>query len=152
MVRISASKFAIACLIEILLCGSTLSVWTYSYASLSASTTFINIGSVLQTSHALSLHVQGRQIVNDYNQTVLLRGVNQIRFIDSAYGDWILPNGQIIWSTWNPDAVASNFDAMKAWGVNVVRTLSTIEWWANNVGNHRQIIKDYITLAADRGI
>jgi hypothetical protein len=101
---------------------------------------------------ALPLHIDGRYIKDYLGRTVILRGINMPRFIDTPYGDWLLPDGGVIWSTWDANAAIANLDAMKSWGVNVVRTLSTVEWWATNAGNHRQIIKEWITLAAQRGI
>lgn len=109
-----------------------------------------NSGTIVYGAHPL--HIQGRYVRDDLERQVVLRGVNQARFIDTPYGDWLRPDGLIVWANWDANVASANLDAMESWGVNIVRTLATIEWWANNTGNHRQIIKDWIALAAARGI
>ncbi len=120
--------------------------------AISNSTVIISSSGTIDSTSISPLHIDGRYVKDSSNQIVQLKGVDFTRFIDTPYGDWIQPNGQIVWANWNPSNAASNLDAMSSWGVKSVRTLSTAEWWKNNVGNHRQIIKDWIQLAASRGI
>ena len=130
----------------------TIFVANFIYAANSFLVLDLHFPSYGKIAYISPLHIEGNQIKDQFGRLVILKGVNMPRFIDTPYGDWILPDGNVIWSTWNVNVAISNLDAMKSWGCNVVRTLSTIEWWATNAGNHRQIIKDWIDLAAQRGI
>lgn len=118
----------------------------------------VNISHIQTVSHQINrsyyegLHIVGNLVKDGSNTTVILRGVNYARFIDTPNGDWIEENGDIQWDTWNATAAALNLDAMEANGINVVRTLATVEWWTANTDNFKQNIKDWITLAADREI
>jgi hypothetical protein len=98
------------------------------------------------------LHVEGRYIKDSSGQIITLTGVDYSRFIDGPTGDWILPNGQVEWATWDPNAAGENLDAMKLWGCNVVRTLATTEWWVDNVNNFQSNLESWIVLAAQRGM
>ncbi len=131
----------------ILICSILLTI--PAYTSMTFYTAKPNPGAAYQN---MQLHIDGNKVKDASNSTVILRGVNYTRFIGTPYGDWIKPDGSIEWSTWDPIAAAQNLDAMKSWGINVVRTLATVEWWTTNKGNFQQNIKDWITMAAQRGI
>ncbi|MHA1267703.1 MAG: glycoside hydrolase family 5 protein [Candidatus Helarchaeota archaeon] len=100
------------------------------------------------------LHVEGRYINDHFNNTVILRGVNQEGFLDSPNG-WWNPEGGGTYSglgIWNPDAVKYNLDSMKSWGCNALRLHTKIAWWLNDESSYRQHIKDVIAWAGERGI
>ena len=107
--------------------------------------------SIRPVSALSKLHVEGRYLKDDSNQTVTLRGVDYARFLDGITGDWILPKGGVEWSTWDPTAIGENLDAMKSWGINIVRVTFTTSWWMNNA-TFRTYIQDFISMADQRGI
>jgi len=127
-----------------------LTAFSIVVASFSGAIDIRNTGSIVYG--VPPLHIDGRHVKDSLNRTVVLRGANYARFIDTPYGDWLRPDGLINWGSWNINAATSNLDEMEKWGMNVVRTFATVEWWANNTGNHRQIIKAWASLAALRGI
>jgi aryl-phospho-beta-D-glucosidase BglC (GH1 family) len=105
------------------------------------------------------LHVDGRYIRNSLGQTVILRGVNKVEFADDPDGTWM---GSTYWSEAN---VKAELDAMKSWGVNVIRSHFSVELWKYDIdpdSGHpasaycalptREAIKRYLTFAAERGI
>ena len=105
------------------------------------------------------LHVEGRYIRNSLNQTVILRGVNKVEFADDPDGVWM---GNTMWKDEN---VAAELDAVKSWGINVIRCHMSVEAWKYNIGpnsGHRassycaisakEAIKRFLTMAAERGI
>jgi hypothetical protein len=110
------------------------------------------------------LHVEGRYIKNAFGQTVFLRGVNKEGFEDEPSGWWNPAGGGYTsgYAVWNPDAVAANLDAMKSWGINVIRSHQIIRYWLDNenktydgryVGiNYRDAIKEVIRMCGERGI
>jgi len=116
---------------------------------LSAQTNIANYGSI---SHIQPLHVEGRNIKNSLGEIVVLRGVNKHGFEDDPRGHWQRFDGGISYNTFDTNIVAANLDAMRSWGINFVRSYSTVQFWVENTGNHRQIIKEYASLAAQCGI
>jgi hypothetical protein len=104
-----------------------------------------------KTVNAISpLHIEGRWIKNETGDTIVLRGINKHGFEDHPNGHWQTPNGGVDWNTFNPTVVAANLDAMKSWGINCVRSYYTTQFWIENTGNHRQIVKDYATMLSER--
>ena len=98
------------------------------------------------------LRIEGRFIKDLARNTVLLRGVHDHGFVNSPYGHWMGADGTVYWSTWNPAIVAEELDGMKVRGINVFRIHDTIEYWINNTNGHRQMIKDLLSMAKERGI
>ena len=102
------------------------------------------------------LHVEGRYIKNETGSIVFLRGINKAGFEQDATGWWNPEGGE--WSSglgnWSPEAVKANLDAIKSWGCNALRLITTIDYWKfdNATLNYRQHIKDVITWAGERGI
>ncbi|MEM4713398.1 MAG: cellulase family glycosylhydrolase [Candidatus Bathyarchaeia archaeon] len=105
------------------------------------------------------LHIEGRYIKNSFNKTVTLRGVNKVEFADDPDGIWM---GNTYWSDVN---VAAELDAMKSWGINVIRCHMSVETWKYNIGPNsghpsspycalpaREAIKRLVVMAAERGI
>jgi aryl-phospho-beta-D-glucosidase BglC (GH1 family) len=125
-------------------------------ASPSNSATIRSSGTIVTI---LPLHVEGRYIKNSLNQTVILRGVNKVEFADDPDGIWM---GSTIWNDAN---VAAELDAMKSWGINVIRCHISVELWKYDIGpgsghpaspycaiSTRTAIKRLLTMAAERGI
>ena len=98
------------------------------------------------------LHIEGKYIKNDLGQIVHLRGINKHGFEDHPSGHWQDPDGSIDWNNFDPEIVAVNLDAMKSWDITLLRAYSTAQFWMENTGNHRQIVKDLATMCAGRGI
>jgi len=120
-----------------------------------------------------SLHVEGRWIIDENGETLLLRGVNRGQFHTNPSGWWCYLNDP---STnqlrFDPEAVKENLDAMQDWGINVLRLYGGISFWKWDTpdrtnfgeypgdinrdpgphGNHKQHIKDIITWAGQKGI
>jgi len=105
------------------------------------------------------LHVDGRYVKNSFNKTVMLRGVNKVEFADDPDGIWM---GNTMWNDGN---VAAELDAMKSWGINVIRCHMSVETWKFNIGPNsghpaspycalpaREAIKRLILMAAERGM
>ena len=97
------------------------------------------------------LHVEGKYIKDSFGNTVYLRGVNKAEFADAPGGIWM---GKKVtdFSQWNVADVKAELDAMKSWGCNVVRCHQAVSCWKFNEGNHRQIMKDFLSLTAERGM
>jgi len=120
-------------------------------ASLFSNATIRSSGTIRTIS---PLHVEGRYIKNSFNQTIILKGVNQAGMLDIPNGWWNPEGGGYTsgFGIWNPDAVKYNLDKMKDWGCNVVRLHTSIEWWLSDTSNYKQHIKDIIAWAGERGI
>lgn len=97
------------------------------------------------------LHVEGRYIKDSFGNAMYLRGVNKAGFEDQPGGIWM---GRAVkdYSQWNPDDVRTELDAMKSWGINTIRCHQAVEHWKYDMGQHRQIIKEFLTLAAEKGM
>jgi hypothetical protein len=117
-------------------------------ALLNGSTSIMNFGSVVTFS---PLHVEGRYIKDIRNQTVVLRGVNKVEFADQPGGTWM---GQAVmgYSTWNPSNVRSELAAIRSWNITVIRAHQAVEHWKYDLGQHRRIFKEFLSLAAEYGI
>jgi hypothetical protein len=112
-----------------------------------------------------ALHVDGRFIKNDLNQTVYLRGVNKAEFTDDSTG-WWPPAGEGIgdgYGVWDEAAVRTTLQDMRQnWGINLVRLIVYTDWWQNNtqatIGGqpanrpYKECIKDFIRLCDEYGI
>lgn len=96
------------------------------------------------------LHAEGRYIKNNLGQIIYLRGVNKHGFEDGPNGHWIDSNGKIRYNTWDETMVKDNLDAIKSWGLNVIRIFLTLEGWKK--GQYQQNILDLITWAGERGV
>jgi hypothetical protein len=120
-------------------------------ASLFNNVTIKSSGTIISIS---PLHVEGRYIKNSFNQTVILRGVNQEGMLEHPNGLWNPLGGGIYdgYGVWDPNAVKYNIDKMKEWGCNVLRLHTSIRWWVENAENYRQHIRDIIAWAGERGI
>ncbi|MEM5867130.1 MAG: cellulase family glycosylhydrolase [Candidatus Aenigmatarchaeota archaeon] len=105
------------------------------------------------------LHVEGKYIKNAFNQTVFLRGVNKVEFADDPDGFWM---GSTMWSDAN---VKAELDAIKSWGVNVVRCHFSVELWKYDIGPNsghpaspycrisaREAMKRLAQFAAEKGM
>jgi len=108
---------------------------------------------------ARPLHVEGRYIKDEYGNIIKLRGVNKVEFADDPDGIWM---GS---TTWRDENVAAELDAMKSWGVNIVRCHLSVDLWKYDIGpgsgnpaspycaiSAREAIKRFLTMAAERGI
>lgn len=149
------AKFPALILISIMLAGAfNLSP---AISSLMSNVTIRSSGTIVTT--ILPLHVEGRYIKNFLNQTVMLRGVNKVEFADDPDGTWM---GDTYWTDEN---VKAELDAMKNWGINVIRCHMSVELWKYDVGpksrhpsspycsiSARTAIKRLIEFAAERGM
>lgn len=118
----------------------------------SSPTTSVLIQSSGRIALTLPLHVEGRYIKDLSGNTVVLRGINKHGFENYPEGSWQTSEGSYLYGVWNDGVVADNLDAMKSWGMNTVRSYSTAEFWVENTGNHRDIVKQYAGLLAERGM
>jgi hypothetical protein len=94
------------------------------------------------------LHVEGKYIKNETEGIVYLKGVNKHGFEDLPEGKWEPPDSNKTY-TWE-ERVKANLDAMKSWGMNVVRIHTAIDFWVHNISNFRQNIKDLIVFAGEK--
>lgn len=153
MKSLKISKFYSLVLIPILIGALNLYI---VFSSLTNNVTIRSSGIITTIS---PLHVEGRYVKNAINQTVLLKGVNKVEFADDPDGIWM---GSTMWTD---DNVKAELDAMKSWGINVVRCHISIELWKYNIGpasghpaspysaiSTREAIKRFLIFAADRGI
>ncbi len=109
-------------------------------------------GTISQITGISPLHVDGANIKDTSGNIVALRGVNKHGFEDDPAGSWQRTDGGVTYGSFDASIVTDNFEAMRSWGINCVRMYSTVEFWVDNTGNHRQIVKDTAKLAAEQGI
>lgn len=121
---------------------------TPAISSLTSRVAIRSSGTIATT---LPLHAEGRYIKNSLNQTVILRGVNKVGFEDNPGGVWMGRSVMDI-SQWRPEDVAAELDAIRSWGINVIRTHVAVDYWKYNTGNMRAMYRDFLQMAADRGI
>jgi aryl-phospho-beta-D-glucosidase BglC (GH1 family) len=126
-------------------------------SSLMSNVTIRSSGTIVTT--ISPLHVEGKYIKNGLNQTVFLRGVNKVEFADDPDGVWM---GSTMWSDAN---VKAELDAMKSWGINVIRCHFSIELWKYDIGPNsghpaspycrisaREAMKRLAQFAAEKGM
>ncbi|NIM46888.1 MAG: cellulase family glycosylhydrolase, partial [Candidatus Aenigmarchaeota archaeon] len=107
------------------------------------------------------LHIEGRYIKDENNNTVVLRGVNWGEFASSCTGRFITP-GEMTpagFNVWDEATVRAHLQGMKDWGVNVIRTQGQLEWWIYNSSTtltgqatnrpFRESYKDFLRLAEE---
>jgi hypothetical protein len=97
------------------------------------------------------LSVDGKYIEDTLGNVVHLRGVVKNGYEACPGGIWMDTDVMSI-SQWNPSKCGTELDAMKSWGVNVVRTVITVDLWKNNTGSMRQMYEAFLNLAAQRGM
>lgn len=136
-----------AILISVILIGTILFYPVYS-----SPTDSLIIRSSGKIALTLPLHVEGRYIKNSFGNTVVLRGINKHGFENHPEGHWQTIEGGVVYNTWDNDIVAANLDAMKSWGMNTVRSYSTAQFWIEDTGGHREIVKQYAGLLAERNM
>jgi len=109
----------------------------------------------LSSTLATKLHIEGKDIKNDYGQTIYLRGFNILgHFHDAQSGYWEK------WNYYNTTVVDKVLDKMKSYGVNYIREFTNVEYWINNsvVNSNipnlkwRDMIKDFISRCRSKGI
>lgn len=138
-----------------ILTGGLLSIPAIS--SLMNTVTLRSSGTIIAT--ILPLHIEGKYIKNALNQTVFLRGVNKAEFADDPDGIWMDS------TAWSDANVKAELDAMKNWGVNVVRCHFSVELWKYDVGPNsghpaspycrisaREAMKRLAQFAAEKGM
>jgi len=119
-------------------------------ASLSNNVTIRSSGTIAAIS---PLHVEGRYIKDSSGDTIYLRGVNKAEFTDYPGSVW-MGQGVRDYASWTQrrNDVITELDAMKSWGVNCIRCHQAVDHWKYNIGGHRQIIKEFLDLAAQKGM
>ncbi len=113
---------------------------------------FINNSNHPAKDLSTGLHVVGNKIVTGNGATLILHGVDYTYFIDNPSGSWMLPSGDTEYGAWDITALNSNLDAIKNWGFNNIRILTTTQWWIQNTANFQNNLEYFITQAAARGI
>jgi hypothetical protein len=135
-----------------LLLISIMFVGIFSVSSvMSALTNSISIPSSGTITAISTLHVDGKYIKNAYNGTVILKGVNKVEFADQPGGTW-MGRAVMDYSSWRPSDVRSELAKMKEWGINTIRTHQAVENWKFDLGQHKQIIKEFLDIAAQYGM
>ena len=107
-----------------------------------------SISSFGQIQYISPLHVDGKYIKDHLDRIVYLRGINKVEFADQPGGTWM---GQPVmdYSDWSPSNVRNELTKMREWEINTIRCHQAVEHWKFNLGQHRQIIKEFIRIAAD---
>ena len=107
----------------------------------------------LQSTNLTQLHTDGTSIKDSFGNVVRFGGVCHLGFLDDPAGWWTNYN------TWEPQEIRRDLEMMSVWGINVIRTSISIEWWIrDNVTfygvnySYRQNLKTYIQLAYEKGI
>lgn len=116
---------------------------------------------------ALPLQVDGRHLRDSAGHTVVLRGVNQHGFLDVPDGAWDAPGEELYagMGQWRPEVVQATLDDYRAFGFNVVRFHTIVEWWKNDPQTYsdpyrdvtypkpyRELMADVVGWAAERGL
>ena len=108
--------------------------------------------SYVHASPSTALTVNGPNIKDASGNTVVLKGVVYSYFIDSPLGSWMLPNGKVEWTTFDPSAIQQNLDTLKNWGANTIVVYTTASFWIDNTQNFRSNLEYFIAQAQQRGI
>jgi hypothetical protein len=133
---------------------STILVITFSISIVSSAVVsnvvISNSGSIASIS---PLHVVGKDIRDIMGNNITLKGFNKNTYEGDPGGYW---NGVYVktLSDWNAANVGRELDSMKSWGtgVNVIRCVQAVDNWKLNIGNHRQLIKNLLDVAASKGM
>ncbi len=148
MKELRSTKFYAVILISVILTG----VFNISpvISLLMSNVTISSSGTIAIIS---PLHVKGRYIMDDQNNTVILRGVDVGDFQDTPGGMW-QGNWLTTYQDWqsNQALVTAELNEIKSWGCNCVRSLYRAQFWVNNTQNFRQIIQQYASLLAQRNM
>lgn len=107
-----------------------------------------NSGTIIAIS---PLHIEGKYVKDIFGNTIVLRGINKHGFEDQSTGVWQRPDSSIT-TAWEPETIKANLDAIKTWGINLLRIHTAINLWKYDVDGFRQKIKDLLTWAGERGI
>ena len=111
----------------------------------------VSIPSASAASTAPQLHVSGNQLVNAGGQTVVLHGVNR------SGGEFACVQGT---GLWNGPMDQASLDAMKTWGINVVRVPLNEACWNSESyvaaayagATYQQAVVSYVNLLNSNGI
>jgi len=130
-----------------------LGILVLSSVVLSFSSTGVLISSSGSIQYISPLRVEGQYLKDDYNNTVILRGVSCGDLGDSPDGTWSGVQLQT-YSDWqaNQADVIAELNAIKSWGCNMIRVMGALEYWVYNMGNNIQMLKDLANLCAARGM
>lgn len=117
---------------------------------------------VLEKTEATPLHIEGNKVKNSKGETILLKGVNHVGFSDTCVGWFPTIGTSDNYYTWNEAAVRSHLQAMRNWGINILRCHFWASWWIKNSSdtlgggatsiNFRTALKNLINLAREYGI
>jgi hypothetical protein len=109
------------------------------------------------------LHIEGRYIEDDLGRVVHLRGVCKATFLDCSEGWWSDGDWGSNYGYWDENVVRRHLQAMKNWGINVLRLHTSAEAWLTNWKGtinpnmpsnmaFRDAVKRTIELAGEYGI
>ena len=121
--------------------GSATTLHTTSLAGQAATATPTTTASGASPSGLPSLHIQGTQFVDDTGTTVRLIGATRQSLEYLCHGDGHFG--------------ATDFAAMRRWGMNVVRIPLSSEFWANAGGDcpdYRQTVTQAVNAAEGAGL
>jgi Cellulase (glycosyl hydrolase family 5) len=122
-------------------------------SEMSRSIVITSSGSIIVDSIANTprLHVNGNRILDAYDNTIVLRGVNKNQYEAHPGGYW---NGIYVdsLSQWSESDCLAELSAIKSWGANVIRCHQAVDFWLYNVGDHRQLIQNMLRAASSKGI
>jgi aryl-phospho-beta-D-glucosidase BglC (GH1 family) len=98
------------------------------------------------------LHVEGKDIKDQFGNLIYLRGANKVEFADDPDGIWM---GSSQWSDAN---VQQELGIMRSWGINTIRCHLAVENWKYNLSKPyanldcRTAIKRLLTFAGRQGM
>ena len=154
MIQPIENKYTVFVLVLLILSSGI--IFYPSYASLTSTQSLRALGTVVYTYSAQTLHVDGPYIKDDQGNLFYLKGTNKYGFENYPGGGFWGSTYLQYWEHWNTSegraAVTQVLDAMKTWGINVVRLPQAIDHWKFNLDNHRQIIKELLQMMNDRGM
>jgi len=102
------------------------------------------------------LHIEGRYVMDNYGNVVVLKGVQKHGFEDDAGGRWKDETGTYF-NRFTESVVRRNLQVMRSWGANELRVFDRVRFWQENTPDsngmpHRDIISRLIEIAGEEGL
>ena len=126
------------------------------FSTRTATTAIGSSGTIVATSTASPLHVDGNQIKDTNGKTVYLRGANFFLYSGDPTKIWLTNSGTVVginddWATQTVPAIIQNFDKMKSYNFNCFRIHTSAQNWLQSP-NYVAHMQELASLAAERGI
>ena len=145
-------KFKVATLTAVIILVGIINL--HSGMALLTASYFMSSSGSISYSSIRPLHVEGRYIKDDQNQTIYLRGANVGAWVDCEYGGFTAEGNYFGDDFWHgvSDIVKAELDWYASLGFNCVRSLMSVDWWKDNYHGYRDNYINFVTWCAEREI